>query len=58
MIDETLSTMSRQICGINKMPMKVNQMPRSTQGDDDHYSMQTTQQNSPTSATKDKKKNK
>ena len=34
----------------------VNQMPASTQKDDDHYSMQTTQQHSPTNTTKDKKK--
>ena len=34
----------------------VNHMPTSVQEDDDHHSIQTGQQNSPTSATKDKKK--
>ena len=34
----------------------VNEMPASTQENDDHHSMQTTQQNSPTSVSKDKKK--
>ena len=31
-------------------------MPTSAQDNDDHYSVQATQLNSPTSATKDKKK--
>ena len=34
----------------------VNQMSTSAQEDDDYHSMQTTQQNLPASATKDKKK--
>ena len=34
----------------------VNQMPASAQDDDDHHNMQIGQQNSPASATKDKKK--
>ena len=33
----------------------VNQMSANAQEDDDHHSVQTTQQKSPTSATKDKK---